>query len=154
MHVTRGSPLVTYMSSSRQPEARAVEWDFGDWKLGQDRQGMPSCLSRILFHRPTLSSQYWDLRSPTPASTVTLPERCYTLDVMYPLMVVGTAERHIQIYNLTNPTTPFKVLSPTPPFLLYFLYAKRAGRLCNLHSNGRQELCLVFLRETALQSAA
>ena len=24
-------------------------------------------------------------------------------------MVVGTAERHIQIYNLTNPTTPFRV---------------------------------------------
>ena len=28
---------------------------------------------------------------------------------MYPLLVVGTAERHIQIFNLTNPTTPFKV---------------------------------------------
>ena len=24
-------------------------------------------------------------------------------------MVIGTAERHIQIYNLTNPSTPFKV---------------------------------------------
>lgn len=42
-------------------------------------------------------------------STVQLPERCYTLDVVYPLMVVGTAERHIQIFNLSNPTTPFKV---------------------------------------------
>lgn len=26
-------------------------------------------------------------------------------------MVVGTAERHIQIFNLTNPTTPYKVPS-------------------------------------------
>lgn len=42
-------------------------------------------------------------------STVQLPERCYTLDAVYPLMVVGTAERHIQIFNLSNPTTPFKV---------------------------------------------
>ena len=42
-------------------------------------------------------------------STVQLPERCYTLDVVYPLMVVGTAERHIQIFNLSNPTTAFKV---------------------------------------------
>ena len=25
-------------------------------------------------------------------------------------MVVGTAERHIQIYNLTNPGTPYKVI--------------------------------------------
>jgi mRNA export factor len=40
---------------------------------------------------------------------VQLPERCYTLDVSYPLMVVGTAERHVLIFNLTNPTTPFKV---------------------------------------------
>ena len=31
------------------------------------------------------------------------------MDVTYPLMVVGTAERHIQVFNLQNPTTPFKV---------------------------------------------
>lgn len=42
-------------------------------------------------------------------ATVTLPERCYTFDVQYPLMVVGTAERHIQIFNLTNPNTAYKV---------------------------------------------
>jgi mRNA export factor len=54
-------------------------------------------------------NQYWDMRTPNPVSTVQLPERCYTLDVSYPLMVVGTAERHVQIFNLTNPTTPFKV---------------------------------------------
>ncbi|KAI0784157.1 Poly(A)+ RNA export protein [Abortiporus biennis] len=57
--------------------------------------------------------KYWDLRTPNPISTVQLPERCYTMDVVYPLMVVGTAERHIQVYNLTNPTAPFKnILSP------------------------------------------
>lgn len=31
------------------------------------------------------------------------------MDVAYPLLVVGTAERHIQIFNLTNPTVPFQV---------------------------------------------
>ena len=31
------------------------------------------------------------------------------MDVVYPLMVVGTAEREIQIYNLTNPTSPYRV---------------------------------------------
>jgi mRNA export factor len=50
------------------------------------------------------------MRTPNPVSTVQLPERCYTLDVSYPLMVVGTAERHVQIFNLTNPTTPFKTM--------------------------------------------
>ncbi|TBU32539.1 Poly(A)+ RNA export protein [Dichomitus squalens] len=55
--------------------------------------------------------KYWDLRTPNPVSTVNLPERCYTMDVVYPLMVVGTAERHIQVFNLQNPTTPFKTLT-------------------------------------------
>lgn len=27
------------------------------------------------------------------------------------MLVVGTAERHIQIFNLNNPTTPYKVFS-------------------------------------------
>ena len=31
------------------------------------------------------------------------------MDVAYPLLVVGTAERHIIIVNLTQPTTIFKV---------------------------------------------
>ncbi|KAI5119654.1 hypothetical protein M0805_007745 [Coniferiporia weirii] len=57
--------------------------------------------------------KYWDLRTSNPISTVQLPERCYSMDVVYPLMVVGTAERHIQVYNLTNPTTPYRAhLSP------------------------------------------
>ncbi|KAG5654263.1 hypothetical protein H0H81_005506 [Sphagnurus paluster] len=54
--------------------------------------------------------KYWDLRAPQPVATVTLPERCYTFDVQYPLMVVGTAERHIQIFNLTNPNSAYKTL--------------------------------------------
>lgn len=32
------------------------------------------------------------------------------MDVAYPLMVVGTAERHIQIFNLNTPTQVFKTL--------------------------------------------
>lgn len=33
------------------------------------------------------------------------------LDVVYPLMVVGTAERQIQIFNLNQPTQAFKTLT-------------------------------------------
>jgi len=55
--------------------------------------------------------KYWDLRSSAPVATVELPERCYSLDVQYPLMVVGTAERHVQIFNLSNPGTIFKTLT-------------------------------------------
>lgn len=54
-------------------------------------------------------NQYWDLRTANPVATVQLPERCYSLDIVYPLMVVGTAERHIQMFNLANPNTAYKV---------------------------------------------
>ncbi|KZS92712.1 Poly(A)+ RNA export protein [Sistotremastrum niveocremeum HHB9708] len=52
--------------------------------------------------------KYWDLRTENPVATVQLPERCYTMDVTYPLLVVGTAERKIRIFNLANPTVPYK----------------------------------------------
>jgi mRNA export factor len=52
--------------------------------------------------------KYWDLRSPQPMATVQLPERVYSMDLVNPLLVVGTAERHICIFNLSNPTQIFK----------------------------------------------
>merc|ERR1711879_4158 len=52
--------------------------------------------------------RYWDGRSPTPAATVNLPERAYCMDVAYPLAVVATAERHVLIYNLSNPAVEYK----------------------------------------------
>lgn len=54
--------------------------------------------------------KYWDTRQPNPALQVTLPERCYALSVTHPLLVVGCAERQIQIFNLANPQVPFKQL--------------------------------------------
>ncbi|KZT29798.1 WD40 repeat-like protein [Neolentinus lepideus HHB14362 ss-1] len=57
--------------------------------------------------------KYWDLRSPQPIGVVSLPERCYSLDVVYPLMAVGTADRNIQIFDLRNPMTPRKSI-PSP----------------------------------------
>ncbi|CAG8786509.1 17742_t:CDS:2, partial [Dentiscutata erythropus] len=52
--------------------------------------------------------KYWDMRTPSPVLTVNLPERCYAMDAIYPLMVVGTADRLVQIYNLGRPSTPYK----------------------------------------------
>ena len=46
--------------------------------------------------------KYWDMRQPTPVGQVNLPERCYALDVVHPLLVVATAEKHIVAYNLQN----------------------------------------------------
>lgn len=57
--------------------------------------------------------KYWDLRSPSPVGTVQLPERCYTMDAIGPLMAVGTAEKHVCIFDLNNPTVIFKVYFST-----------------------------------------
>lgn len=54
--------------------------------------------------------KYWDLRSPNPVHTQQMPERVYAMDCLYPLLVVGTAERHIQVFNLAQPQTPYKQL--------------------------------------------
>ena len=54
--------------------------------------------------------KYWDLRSPTAAASLDMQERVYTLDVSQGLMVVGTAERFINIINLAQPTAIFKTV--------------------------------------------
>lgn len=57
--------------------------------------------------------RYWDTRSPQPALTVNLVERCYALSCVHPLLVVGTADRHVLVYNLSNPQVVYKqIVSP------------------------------------------
>ncbi|KAK7246777.1 hypothetical protein RIF29_41647 [Crotalaria pallida] len=57
--------------------------------------------------------KYWDTRQPSPVHTQQLPERCYAMTVKYPLMVVGTADRNLIVYNLQNPQAEFKrIISP------------------------------------------
>ncbi|XP_059636369.1 protein RAE1 [Cornus florida] len=57
--------------------------------------------------------RYWDLRQSNPAHVQQLPERCYALTVKHPLMVVGTADRNIIVFNLNNPQTEYKrIVSP------------------------------------------
>ncbi|PWA56391.1 G-protein beta WD-40 repeat-containing protein [Artemisia annua] len=57
--------------------------------------------------------RYWDLRQQTPVHTQQLPERCYALSVKHPLMVVGTADRNLIVFNLQNPQAEFKrITSP------------------------------------------
>ncbi|EIW74254.1 Poly(A)+ RNA export protein [Coniophora puteana RWD-64-598 SS2] len=61
--------------------------------------------------------KYWDVRAPsgTPVGSVQLPERCYSMDVCTTgsrhFLVAATAERHVSMYDLVNPATPWKNLS-------------------------------------------
>jgi mRNA export factor len=54
--------------------------------------------------------KYWDLRASTPVGTVQCQERVYTLDVQKNLLVVGTADRYINIVNLSDPSKFYKTL--------------------------------------------
>lgn len=47
--------------------------------------------------------RYWDTRSPTPIGNVSIGERAYAMDIRYPLMVVATADRKVQVFDLRNP---------------------------------------------------
>ncbi|KAI1434305.1 Poly(A)+ RNA export protein [Xylaria sp. CBS 124048] len=54
--------------------------------------------------------KYWDLRSPNPVGTVNCQDRVYTMDVRNSLLVVGTADRYINVINLQDPLKFYKSL--------------------------------------------
>ncbi|KAH7097429.1 polyA+ RNA export [Auriculariales sp. MPI-PUGE-AT-0066] len=57
--------------------------------------------------------KYWDLRQQNQVAQLQLKGRCYSMDAVYPLLVVGTSELNIEVVNLTNPSKPFlSVISP------------------------------------------
>ncbi|XP_062094845.1 protein RAE1-like isoform X2 [Humulus lupulus] len=47
--------------------------------------------------------KYWDIRQASPVHTQPLPDRCYTLSVRHPFMVVGTADITLIVFDLRNP---------------------------------------------------
>jgi mRNA export factor len=53
--------------------------------------------------------KYWDLRQAQPVASIECKDRIYSMDVRgNEMLVVGTAERWIQVIDLKNPTTFFK----------------------------------------------
>lgn len=54
--------------------------------------------------------KYWDLRQSNPIASVECQERVYTMDVKDKLLVVGTADRYINVINLDQPTKFYKTM--------------------------------------------
>ena len=54
--------------------------------------------------------KYWDLRQSQPIATVQCQERVYTMDVQGKLLVVGTADRYINVINLSEPAKFYKTI--------------------------------------------
>jgi len=56
---------------------------------------------------------FWDCRQLKPGFQISLPNRLYCADIKRDAFIIGTAERHICIYNLANLSQPFRhFLSP------------------------------------------
>src|SRR5438046_217241 len=54
--------------------------------------------------------KFWDLRQSTPIGNLDCQERVYTMDVKNKLLVIGTADRYINIVNLDQPTKFYKTM--------------------------------------------
>lgn len=54
--------------------------------------------------------KYWDLRQQTAVGTLQCQERVYTMDVRDNLLVIGTADRYINVVNLKDPSKFYKTL--------------------------------------------
>jgi len=55
--------------------------------------------------------KYWDVRTQAqPKATVPLPERAYAMAVNGNLIVVGTADRHVVVYDFRKPQVPYRTL--------------------------------------------
>lgn len=54
--------------------------------------------------------KYWDLRQSTAVATLQCQDRVYTMDVKDNLLVIGTAERYINIVSLNEPGKIYKTI--------------------------------------------
>ena len=54
--------------------------------------------------------KYWDMRQSTAVATLQCQERVYTMDVRDNLLVVGTADRYMNVVNLKEPQKFYKTL--------------------------------------------
>jgi len=83
-----------------------------------------SLYSQPYFHL----SRYWDIRQPQPVQVQQLPEHCYALSLCYPLMVVGTADRNVIVFNLQNPQVSSSV-TLLDDLVEFWLYTWMVGNL-------------------------
>ncbi|KAI8361610.1 WD40-repeat-containing domain protein [Mortierella sp. GBAus27b] len=54
--------------------------------------------------------KYWDLRQPNPVSSVALSDRLYSMDTHGTLLVAAMADRQITMFDMSNPTVPFRTM--------------------------------------------
>ncbi len=55
--------------------------------------------------------KFWDLQGAEPVATLQTQERVYSMDIKDQLLVIATAERHIHMVNLGDPTKIYKTIT-------------------------------------------
>ena len=55
--------------------------------------------------------KYWDLRQQQPAVTLNCQDRVYAMDLRDSLLVIGTADKHVNIVNLNTPDKFYKTIN-------------------------------------------
>ncbi|KAF2399157.1 WD40 repeat-like protein [Trichodelitschia bisporula] len=54
--------------------------------------------------------KYWDLRQQQPVGTLPCQDRIYSMDIRDQLLVVGTADRYLNVVNLNDPLKFYKTM--------------------------------------------
>ncbi|GLJ55609.1 hypothetical protein SUGI_1194280 [Cryptomeria japonica] len=91
--------------------------------------------------------KYWDNRQQNPAFVYPLPDRCYALSVRHPLMVVGTADKNLIIFNLQNPQVPQKWSSRS-----IWEWLGMSATFLGCSVDGQQSLDIMFTEFKRMQS--
>ncbi|DBA05081.1 TPA: hypothetical protein N0F65_000769 [Lagenidium giganteum] len=100
------------------------------WALGGPAQGQQiaahdapiRCINAIAEANCVVTAswdktvKYWDTRSPNAMGSVALSERAYAMDVKHSLMVVGTADRQVHVFDVRKPTQIYKSIQSNLKF--------------------------------------
>ena len=92
-----------------------------DQQIGAHDSGVVACvwveeLKMVVTASWDKTVRFWNGTAPTPVLTLQLPDRCFSMDVKYPLLVCACAEKQMAVFNLQtvqhNPA-PFKTMQTT-----------------------------------------
>ena len=75
--------------------------------------------------------KFWDTRQSNPMMVLQIPERVYCADVVYPMAIVGTAQRGIICYQLENQPSEVKRLESPLKYQVRTEISMLKQLLCN-----------------------